>query len=351
MRLTLKQTTVAFVLCLLLVPSLSFAFGKSEFSRSFSEAFSTNADVSVSLYNKYGDIDVISTNENKVSIDVKITVEASSLEKANKLLDKITISIDGDKSTVNARTSFAPKSNFNGLQIDYIVKLPKTARLNLENKFGDVVINQLDGPTKIHVGYGAFRSGNLNNKQNDISIDFGQGSIAYATYLDLTIKYTDKMHVKKVKLLELNSQFSEVHVGAVGRMNITSAYDEIEVTAGAEVFGSLKFSEISITAITSKVDLKSQYGDIDIEKMDEDFELCAIEVKFCDANIEFSSNSQFSVNGKVSFGDFRYDDDYIQLHVKEGNTSATFNGSSKRGSGSATVTVNGSYGDIHLDTY
>jgi len=351
MKSMLKTNAALSLICLFTLPFSAISLDKEEYSKSYSKSYETSENVRVEISNKYGNVDVISSDNKQVSIEVKVSVEASSDSKGKELLEDILIEITGNSERVSASTTFKPKSNFKNLQIDYLVKIPKNAELKLMNKFGDVVLNQLSGPTNIAVEYGAFRSGNLNNTKNKISIGFGQCSIAYATHLNLTLKYSDKTYITKAKLLNLNSQFSEITIGAVGRLNITSAYDELELTAAAEMLGSLKFTEAEINTITDKIDVDAQYGGFEVEQVSEKFSLFDVSLKFCDAQFNFHQNSTYSIEGRVNFGDIDFDKEHMLVSQKEDHTSISFNGNAKNGAGNSRVIINSSYGDIELDTY
>ena len=64
-------------LLLLLIPSIVFANNgsdkkKHEKSKSISKSFDVNSDATLSISNRYGDINVTTWNQNKIEIDVKI---------------------------------------------------------------------------------------------------------------------------------------------------------------------------------------------------------------------------------------------------------------------------------------
>lgn len=342
------NTAVALVLSLAFLPVFADSVLPAEFKKEYHESFTVNSDVLVDLSNKYGDIEITTGSEDKVTIDVVVSLDASNQEKAQKLLDRIEISISGSNDKVSAMTQITEKGNFDDLSIDYTVYMPKSAQLELVNKFGDVSVTTVDGPTNIYVGYGALNTGALNSKSNEVTVKYGKGHVAFASYMDMTLRYTDRMNVGKAKLLNLDSQFSEVEIGAVGRLNLDAAYDDIELTAGAEVIGILKYADMEIGAVTSKLDVRVAYGDLEVSKIDSEFKLVDLNVQFADASIVFEDESQFTLEAEAAYGDISLPSSKLNLSKDESYTSVDYEGSTKSGAGNATVKLKASYGDIRV---
>ena len=78
---------------------------KTEFKKNINEEFNISADGDVSLTNKYGKVDLKTWSQNKVKIDVTITVDARNQSDANDIFERIKIQFDNGADFVKAETS------------------------------------------------------------------------------------------------------------------------------------------------------------------------------------------------------------------------------------------------------
>src|SRR5687767_350296 len=69
---------------------------KVKVSKSWSKSLNTNPNEKISLTNQFGDMKIIPWNKNEVKVDVTISAEAGTEEKAKQIIDMITIE-DGKK--------------------------------------------------------------------------------------------------------------------------------------------------------------------------------------------------------------------------------------------------------------
>ena len=94
------------VLLLIFILFQGKASAYDESSKVIKKEYTVNPDAQVLLENKFGQIHCNNWDKNMVSIEIRITVGASSPEKAQKLLDLVTIVSEGTPSNVQIRTVF-----------------------------------------------------------------------------------------------------------------------------------------------------------------------------------------------------------------------------------------------------
>jgi len=71
----------------------SQAIAKEEFTKKISKSYDVNKEATLAIKNKFGKIHCQNWDKNSISIEVTITLEASSQEKANKYFDRINIEV------------------------------------------------------------------------------------------------------------------------------------------------------------------------------------------------------------------------------------------------------------------
>ena len=160
----MKCNTLTILVFLLAGTMLIAAPTKSEFERTIQKDFQIDSDGLVDLSNKYGKVTIETVSGNTVNIEVVIKVDANSQSKADEIFDRIDIDFTNNGSLVKAETTIASQkskwfswwgdSKSNSLEINYTVKMPKSCRLSLMNKYGDNFVDHLDGKANISVKYG-----------------------------------------------------------------------------------------------------------------------------------------------------------------------------------------------------
>ena len=144
-----------------------------DYSKTIKNKYNVNDNAQLVIQNKFGEVRCLNWTEKAVSIEVTITVDASSQEKAQKLLDKISVSMSGSSDKVEAITDIA-ETGFNNVEfsIDYIVMMPENVRLDLMNKFGDSYVEEVSGQSRLEIQYGNMEIKSLKHSSNNIIVKF-----------------------------------------------------------------------------------------------------------------------------------------------------------------------------------
>src|SRR5665647_1368536 len=133
-----KKPVMFFLISLLLTSSSIFA---QEVTKEYHKEY-TAGTKSLDISNRYGDVVIQSWNKDQIVIDVKVTVEMSNKEKAQRFLDYIDVQFSEGSNAITAKTVIDDKFNFTGwgdsrkFSIDYNIKMPVGTDLTLANRYG-----------------------------------------------------------------------------------------------------------------------------------------------------------------------------------------------------------------------
>ncbi|HNX67804.1 MAG TPA: hypothetical protein PKH02_13040, partial [Bacteroidales bacterium] len=119
-----------------------------EVSKDYHKEFTPGPNSTLSITNKFGDVVTETWADNKIVIDVKVTVEQSSREKAEKIIQLISINFAETGNDFSAETDFdedfsSMKWGNNHFSIDYNIKMPANVNLNITNKYGNADIDDM----------------------------------------------------------------------------------------------------------------------------------------------------------------------------------------------------------------
>lgn len=144
--------------------------GKYTKNKVLNKEFTVNADATLNLTNKYGSINIVTWEENKIVIKVSITTNGNDEDKVKTRLEQIDVEFSGNSNNVSAKTliekssrswSIWGKSNNVSMEINYLVKMPITNNLDVNMDYGSITIDKLEGTSKIDCDYGSLHIGSF----------------------------------------------------------------------------------------------------------------------------------------------------------------------------------------------
>jgi hypothetical protein len=245
-------------------------FWKAEFTKNITKEFNISANGDVTLKNKYGKIDLKTWSQNKVKVEVKITVNARSESDANKLFERIKINFSNGADFVNAETVIeSTKKSYWGdgkgdFKIDYVVHMPKSCNINLSNKYGHSTIAEIDGKAVIDVKYGDLSMDGVNNDCK-VTLGYGNGTIVKVGKTKLDVKYS-KIKINRAANVDVISKYSKVYIDEAGDIKSSSKYDTYRLGNMLELRNEGKYDNFEINNI-NLINTTSRYSDFNIEKL------------------------------------------------------------------------------------
>jgi len=339
------------VLLLIFILFQGKASAYDESSKVIKKEYTVNPDARVLLDNKFGQIHINNWDKNMVSIEIRITVGASSPEKAQKLLDLVTIVSEGTPSNVQIRTMLSKDFSDNKkLSVDYTVNMPSTIMLNLTNKFGDVFLNELSGKGNFDISYGNIEINKLMNSNNVININFGKGDIHYITGAMVSLKYSD-LQVEYAGSLYVDSKFSNLEGIKIISLSLGFEGGKLDLDNSSVITGKSKFTDLSISHLDKKIDLDIQYGNCDVDQISADFTLVSIRNKYGHVSVNIPSGTSYSLDADLKFCDLDFPDDQAAFTQKiSTNTSKSFRGTvGKNPNPEAKVIIRSEFGNVSLE--
>lgn len=296
--------------------------------------FDVESDYNLNLNGRFSDYKIVTWEENSISFHVEITAKSNKESVTKDLLSKIDIDFDNIKAkkTIVANTIINNKSLKNvGFEIDYYIMIPKDLYIKINNSYGNIDIDKV-------------------NKDLDIDLDFGNFSIdSLFSYGNINIDYSNAK-IKYAEKLDCKIAFSNIRVNAANEINTEAQYSEVKLGKINSLTADSQFGEIDIDLLTKKSIITSKYGDIEINNLDENFELIDIISEFSDVEIYLSENHNFSYDISASFGDIKNKiiKDKATRYIKETNKT-TIIGNINDSDNTHQINVKVNFGDVDIE--
>ncbi len=369
----MRQPTFSKYLPLIII-LIVFTSWKVEYQavRDVHKTFSVSEGVTVKVNNKHGDIDVRVWNKNEVSFDIAIIANSSDEDAAEKFVEDTEIRFKQNGNLVSAETDAAKmkenkywwnkwKNKNQSFEINYTISIPENSKVDFTNKYGDIILPDYDGDVEIELSYGNIEAGELKGnvdlqmKYSDASIDATGNANFNLSYSDIKVNSCDNVDILSIYSeitivtaadIKSKTKYGEYRLGDIGNLTNDGGYDEFSIKKARKIDIDAKYTDVSVDALEVGFDLKTHYGEIEIENISSAFSGGAIDSKYTDIDLGFLGDYSIDMTGQ-------YTD--IDLPSNLTTSQMTKDGKEKRvkgyvGSSSAALlraTMN--YGSLEID--
>jgi len=343
---------------LLFIPSLVLANnndlnGKHTKEKKVHKEFNVNSNATLEIDNSYGNIDIVTWNENRIVIDVTITTNGNNLEKVEKKLDDIDIEFSGTSNRVVAKTHFSKNKSFwnwgnsnVSMKINYVVKMPMSNNVDLENDYGSINLDKLEGRAIIDCDYGKITTKELMADNNVLTFDYTKNS--YFDYIksgSINADYSSYT-VGKTNNLDIETDYTKSIIEIAEDVTYNCDYGSLTVEKANNIKGDGDYLTLRIGEVYKNVSVTADYGSMKINNMTSNAGDVNIESDFMKITIGYSSGYNFDFDLDLSYASLRGDDDLEVSKRIEKSSSKKYSGyHGSKGSGN-TINITSDYGSV-----
>ncbi|MEM1321986.1 MAG: hypothetical protein AAGG75_17130 [Bacteroidota bacterium] len=350
-------------------PKITQTALRKDFSKTINKEFDISSEGEVELRNKYGEINLKTWDQNKVKIDVTITVHAKSESNAQEVFERVDVDFANGRDFVRAHTEIQPKkkswwgsSGKHDFSIDYEVYMPRSNKLNLSNKYGNTYIEKLDNTVTLEIKYGNFSAdavGNLN-----VSLGYGNGSIVQAEEAQIEIKYS-KLRLKSAKDVFVDSKYSKIYIDNANDVNSESSYDHYELGEVRDFKNTgkydhfevdhvdnikiyTKYTNLSLDKLSTNADIEMQHGGTSIHSLEDGFGRITLVGKYASFKIDVVDNAKFQLDAVTTHAGVHYPNAMNVIYEKSRNSDHEVEGYMGTKGASSVIKARLSYGGLKI---
>ncbi len=301
----------------LLISITTFANkSKGDYSKPYKQTFQISEDALLKINSEFTDIKAFNWDKDEISVEVTVTVDANSQEKAEDKFNRIRVNIKGNSSEVFISTElesdFFGRNNNNNIDIEVLIYYPEHIKLDLENEFGNSIFENISGSVNVEVSYGDFRAKNLSSSDLDLEVEFGKIEVNRFQSGKVDVAYGG-FTAQVAAAIQLKSEFSSNQIEIVNHLELNSAYDKLLFGEIDIAFIESEFSSLRVDNLKKYLELNTSYGSFNLKDIDADFELIKIESEFTGVDLFFSHDASFAFEATVEMGDFKYPKDVTHI--------------------------------------
>ena len=344
-----KTNYLTFLLGLSFI-ALPLLMSAGDYKKIYSESYSVNKDAELLIDNKFGDLHIQNWEKNEISVEVTVTVKASSESKAQSAIDRVLIEITGSKEKVTARTTINEKTfTKESFSVDYKVMAPSTVNLTLVNKFGDIYLEEVKGMADIELSYGEIDAKSITHEDSRLDLKFSEGDIGNYGGKKISATYSE-LDVEKAKGLKLVSRFSEIDLQNVGSLELDSQYDEIIVNKCGDINAVTRFTELGVMELSGNFRFDAQYGDVGVKMIRDMKGQCTVQNAFADVGLTFATGVSFELDAEIKFGSLSYPENNAELdRIEKGFTTEIYKGRIGKNAPGSKLSIECRNADVTID--
>ncbi len=345
----------------LFIPLIAFANNdkkKHEKSRTIKKEFSVNKDAKVALNNRYGNLNITTWDKNRVEIEVTITVKGNDLDAIEDKLSSIDVEFNSSSSLVEATTVFESrksnwswwgKSNNTNYQINYVVKMPITNSVDLDNDYGSIYLDNLSGKADINCDYGKISIGELSASNNNINLDYCSSSnINYMKNGDVNVDYS-KLTIETSQDLDINADYSTIKLEKTDNVNFNTDYGSISIDDAKSVKGNSDYVSMKFGTIRKNLNIDADYGSVTIKNLAKGFENVTLSTQYTGIKIGVASDAVFNFEIDLQYAGFKRDDEKVDIYKSISKTTKKYyEGKYGKGNTNSTVNIKSQYGGVSI---
>lgn len=333
--------------------------GKYTKEKKIKKEYTVNSNALLKINNSYGHLNVTSWNENRIVIEVQVKTNGNDEEKVQRKLDEIDVDFDATASMVSAKTIFNRerssswwnwgKNNNVNMQINYTVKVPVTNSVDLNNDYGSINLDKIEGVARISCDYGKIIIGELLADNNYLNFDYTSNStIEYMKSGKINADYSGFTLVKG-ESVQLNADYTQSTFENIGNVEYNCDYGSLKAENVKNFQGTGDYLTVRLGKVNGSVGIRSDYGSIKIAEMTKNAGNLEIRSDYTGIKIGFDSAYNFDFEISLEYAGLRGDDDFEYNKKVTKSSDKYYQGFyGQEGSGNR-IYINSEYGSVSFE--
>lgn len=357
----MKTQIQTFLFVFLIIPGLLFASdngykGKYTKEKSIKKEYSVSPDARLKIDNSYGNVNVVSWDQNTIVIEVTVKTNGNDEEKVQDKLDEINVNFSGNSSFVSAETTFSKnggrswwnswRNNNVNMEINYEIKVPITNDIDLSNDYGSIAINKMEGNAKISCDYGKLIIGELLGEDNLLNFDYTKNStISYMKSGRIVADYSGFV-LENGGDIELNADYSKSEFGDIARLDYNCDYGSLYTQSTQDITGKGDYLSTRLGVVNGGINLNADYGSIRINELSSTAGDVVIQSDYTGIKIGYNEGYSFNFNISLEYAGLNGEDDFEITKKRIQSSDKYYEGYYGSSTAPNTVTINSEYGGV-----
>jgi hypothetical protein len=305
-------------------------------SKTLRKSFPAGRDAVLDVTNKYGDIHIMHSTGDSITLTVEITASSGTGDRISAMMSDVDVSISKTDATVRAVTSFKKGItplfeslkgltknliNFDSrLKIDYHIECPPETVLRISNSYGDVYIGNETPVLALRLSNGNLDAAAVGNAQM-MELTFCKANVRSIGEGKVSLSFSE-LRTREAGKVKLASVSSRIWIDAFKSVDLDSKRDDLRMGSGEVITGTSYFSDIIAERLTGEVNMVVKYGNLSFETVDRSFRAIDIRSSYADLDMAFDERAAYDLeirhtNAFVSLPGLRPEPEVTEINAQE----------------------------------
>lgn len=290
---------------------------KPDRSKYIEKSFNLSKDGTLEIQNSFGNVTITTWDKEQVYIKVTVEVTGGSDDKINERLRDVEVDFNASTFLVSARTaidennslwSWLKKENRTNLKVHYEISMPVSANLDVQNDYGTISLDKLQGHATLRCDFGRLAIGQLLHDNNELRFDYTKNS-----HIDYMRSGTIKADFSVMKVygserVNLSGDYSTFNFVTVKNLDFNADFSTITVDKAVSVMGRGDYSTLKFGSISKKLDLNTDFGSITVTKIESGFSKVTIRTEYTKVAVGYDAQAAFEFIARVEYASLRLSD-------------------------------------------
>jgi DUF4097 and DUF4098 domain-containing protein YvlB len=323
---------------------------------------------SIEIINRYGNVEVVPAETDRIVVDVDKTVIAHNEAEAAEHSKVLMYSIVQEGSRYRVISNYNRDENRGRgrrFKTSLVVRVPKRSAIVLDNRNGAVDVSGLTGDQKITNSFGKVTltgivgAVSISNRNDTVAVDgiegettifneFGNVEARNVTGTFELRHRNGNVEVEAVKGdARISSAFGSIDVKDVqGALSVSARNTSVEVSrVENDVVVDNQFQSIELDSIKGSVKVSNKNGNVDIRYTEPPRGNIQVNSQFGDVTVALPASSNFSIDAKTRFSPVS--SDFSELRLTDDHERNTITG--QVGTGGPEIRIENRNGSIRIE--
>jgi hypothetical protein len=248
--------------------------------------------------------------------------------------------------TILGNSSYKGQGKNNSFEINYTLKIPKNGSVKLNNKYGNISTSDLFAEADIKCKYGKITLGRLSGNST-IQMEYcSNSSIVFLKNGMITAKYSN-LKIGETTKLDLISDYTDIEIEQSDAIKYNSKYGKIRIQNVKTLDASGNYLTIKIGEVFDYLKLNTKYSSLAVQSINAKANSVTVVAGYTGINIGYQTNFAFDFNVLLKYATFKYDSDLEIDSKEEVSNSKKYSGFHKK-KGLNNLNIISDYGNVIL---
>lgn len=270
--------------------------------RKIDKVYDVQPNCELEMEGVYSDYIITTWDQPQISFEVKVSVRSNKEKQMLQKFNSISVEFkqEGNKVIVKTTDKHA-SSKFDGsVSVKFHISVPADVKMDLETKYGAIVVDNVEKNFKADVSYGSITANNL-MADNEIDAKYSDINITYAKSLNLEMKYGNAK-INKVEFIDADIKYSDFTSTEVVKCVFENEYSDIRIENANDIKAKNRYSDMKIANMTQKLNVDAKYSPltatVSAKKPD-----VYIKGRYSDVKLNVNEGSVFKYDVRATYGD------------------------------------------------